>query len=83
MILCMRTNIVLDDELMAEAMRLSAAKTKRAVVEEALRTFVAVKSRDEQRLRYGQQLRRLEKRLAGLKLRQPPSSVLRADRDRQ
>ncbi len=79
----MRTNIVLDDELLAEAMRLSAARSKRAVVEEALRTFVAVKSRDEQRQRYGQQLRRLEKRLAGLKLRQAPSSLLRADRDRR
>ena len=36
----MRTNIVLDDELTAEAMRLTGAKTKREVVELALRELV-------------------------------------------
>jgi Arc/MetJ family transcription regulator len=36
----MRTNIVLDDELVAEAARLSGIKTKRELVHEALRTFV-------------------------------------------
>jgi len=37
----MRTNIVLDDKLMAEAMRVSSAKTKREVVDIALRQLVA------------------------------------------
>ena len=36
----MRTNIDIDDELMAEAMRLSGKGTKRETVEEALRSFV-------------------------------------------
>ena len=36
----MRTNIVIDDELMAEAMRLTGITTKRDVVEEALRVLV-------------------------------------------
>ncbi len=36
----MRTNIVIDDELMAEAMRATGAKTKREVVETALRDLV-------------------------------------------
>lgn len=36
----MRTNIVIDDQLMAEAMAVSGAKTKKEVVEEALRTLV-------------------------------------------
>lgn len=36
----MRTNIELDDELMREALELSGLPTKRAVVEEALRTMV-------------------------------------------
>lgn len=36
----MRTNIVIDDELMAEAMRLTGIQTKREVVEEALRVLV-------------------------------------------
>ena len=36
----MRTNIVIDDELMNEAMRCSGAPTKRATVEEALRLLI-------------------------------------------
>lgn len=41
----MRTNIVLDDELLAEAARLSGIKTKKDLVYEALRVFVASKKR--------------------------------------
>lgn len=41
----MRTNIVLDDELVAEASRLSGIKTKRKLVHEALRQFVDSKKR--------------------------------------
>ena len=36
----MRTNIVLDDELVAEAMKLTGAKTKREVVDLALRELL-------------------------------------------
>lgn len=36
----MRTNIVLDDELVEEAFRHSDAKTKRELVDRALREFV-------------------------------------------
>lgn len=36
----MRTNIEIDDELMAEALRRSGAPTKRAAVEEALRLLI-------------------------------------------
>jgi Arc/MetJ family transcription regulator len=36
----MRTNIDIDDQLMRQAMRSSPAKTKRAVVEEALRLLI-------------------------------------------
>lgn len=39
----MRTNIILDDDLIAEAQRLTGIATKRAVVEEAPR--VLIKSR--------------------------------------
>jgi len=39
-----RTNIVLDDKVLEEAMRLTGLKTKRSVVDEALRTLVRVKS---------------------------------------
>jgi len=39
----MRTNIDIDDRLMREAMRSSGARTKRAVVEAALRLLVETK----------------------------------------
>jgi len=39
----MRTNIVIDDDLMSEAMRLTGLQTKRAVVEHALRTLVRLR----------------------------------------
>lgn len=37
----MRTNIVLDDRLVKQAMRLAKVKTKREAVDRALRDFVA------------------------------------------
>jgi Arc/MetJ family transcription regulator len=39
----MRTNIVIDDELIAEAMRLTGIRTKREVVDTALRTLVRLR----------------------------------------
>jgi Arc/MetJ family transcription regulator len=39
----MRTNIDINDNLMRQAMRSSGARTKRAVVEEALRLLVQTK----------------------------------------
>ncbi|SEJ16924.1 Transcription regulator of the Arc/MetJ class [Sphingomonas sp. OV641] len=38
----MRTNIEIDDELMAEAMKALGTKTKRETVEEALRRYVQI-----------------------------------------
>jgi Arc/MetJ family transcription regulator len=40
----MRTNIEIDDELMARAMKAAGATTKKAVVEEALRLLVQTRS---------------------------------------
>jgi len=40
----MRTNIDIDDELMAEAMRAGQATTKRGIVEEALRLLIQTRS---------------------------------------
>jgi Arc/MetJ family transcription regulator len=40
----LRTNIVLDDELVEEAFRVSRAKTKRELVDEALRELVRSRS---------------------------------------
>ncbi len=41
----MRTNIVLDEELVDEAMRYANLKTKRELVDLALREFVAARRR--------------------------------------
>ena len=51
----MRTNIVIDDELMAEAMRYTGLATKKAVIDEALNTLV--------RLRRQAQIRQLRGKL--------------------
>ena len=50
----LRTNIVIDDRLMAEAMRLSGARTKRQAVEESLRLMVRLKKQERVRVARGQ-----------------------------
>jgi Arc/MetJ family transcription regulator len=49
----MRTNIVIDDDLLASAMQVSGLKTKRAVVETALRTYLQLKAQEEIRSLWG------------------------------
>lgn len=41
MVMCMRTNIEIDDDVMSEAQRLTGARTKRDTVDLALRELVA------------------------------------------
>ena len=43
----MRTNIVIDDELMTQAMRLTGLKTKKEVVEMALKELIQHKRKDK------------------------------------
>jgi Arc/MetJ family transcription regulator len=43
----MRTNIVIDDQLMREALRASGVKTKREAVEMGLRTLVRLSRQGE------------------------------------
>ena len=45
----MRTNIVLDDELVKEAFRHAPVKTKRELIDLALREFVASRKRRDMR----------------------------------
>jgi Arc/MetJ family transcription regulator len=45
----MRTNIVLDDELVEEAFRYAPVRTKRELVDLALREFVAARKRRDMR----------------------------------
>ena len=41
----MRTNIALDDDLIAEAIRVTGIKTKKDVIHEALRLLVSIRKR--------------------------------------
>lgn len=50
----MRTNIVLDDELIDCARALTGLRSKRAVVDEALRTLVRLKEQESIRALRGQ-----------------------------
>jgi Arc/MetJ family transcription regulator len=43
----MRTNIVIDDKLMRETLRLTGLKTKREAVELGLRTVVRLRKQEE------------------------------------
>ena len=52
----MRTNIVIDEQLIAEAMRLSGARTMRQAVEDSLRLMVRLKRQEEIRRRKGRLL---------------------------
>jgi Arc/MetJ family transcription regulator len=49
----MRTNIDIDDALIAEAMAMSGLMTKKAVVEEALRRLVRQKQQEQTLALYG------------------------------
>jgi len=79
----MRTNIVLNDDLVTEAMRYSRAKTKRGLVEEALETFVRVKEDEKRRATYRERLREVQNRTRNLNLGESAADILRADRDRR
>ena len=45
----MRTNVVIDDELMSRALRASGCRTKRAAIESGLRLLVQVNSQKKLR----------------------------------
>ena len=50
----MRTNIILDDKLIERAQKLTGIKTKREVVQEALRTLILLREQAEIRSLRGQ-----------------------------
>ncbi len=50
----MRTNVVLDDELVAKAMQMSQLPTKRAVIEAGLRALIRLQAQEELRSLRGQ-----------------------------
>jgi Arc/MetJ family transcription regulator len=46
-VIYMRTNIVIDDELMANALKMTGLKTKREAVELGLKTLVRLKQQEQ------------------------------------
>lgn len=82
MIRCMRTNIVLNPELLREAQRYSGKTSKTALVEEALRLFVEVRGAEERRRTYRQRVGELQAKLDKLRLRESSLTLLRSDRER-
>ena len=79
----MRTNIHLDDELLARARGYSTTRSKRALVHEALATYVTVKEAAQKRERYAARLAELEKRFPRIRVKTPALEIIRADRERR
>jgi Arc/MetJ family transcription regulator len=77
----MRTNIVLDDELLRRAQKFTSARTKRGVIDEALRTFVDVKEREMLGASLRERLAGLRRQLAGRQLGPTSVELIRRDRD--
>jgi Arc/MetJ family transcription regulator len=78
----MRTNIVLNDDLLREAMKYTRARTKRALVEEALRVLIETRSGERRVRDYRERAEALDRKLERLVLREPPHRILRSDRSR-
>jgi Arc/MetJ family transcription regulator len=77
----MRTNIDLSDDLLAEAQKHSKARSKRALVEEALAAFIAMKAEEQRRTTYKERLDSLRRKTKALRLRSGTREILRKDRD--
>lgn len=80
--MCMRTNIVLNDELIGKAMKYSHAKSKRAVVEEALGVYVAAKQAEAKQASYAERLEQIRRRTAGVRIPESSRDIVRRDRER-
>jgi Arc/MetJ family transcription regulator len=77
----MRTNINLNDQLLAEAQKYSKAKSKRALVEEALAAFIDMKAEERRRRTYKERLEGLRSKTMSVRLRSDTRAILRQDRD--
>lgn len=78
----MRTNIVLNEELIEEAMKYSTAQSKTALIEEALRLFVKARAAERRRESYERRLLLLRQRLGAVATRESAVDLVRKDRER-
>ena len=79
----MRTNIVLDDDLMEEARRYAHARTKKGLIEEALRTFIETRANEERLTTYRAGLSDIRRKTDGLQLGPSARDIIRSDRDKR
>lgn len=77
----MRTNIELDDGLLASAREYSAGRSKRAIVEEALAAFVSMKAEQRRRATYRERLASARVRMACVRTGVDVRDMIREDRD--
>lgn len=82
MLLCMRTNIDLDEDLIREARKYSSAKTKRALVEEALRKFIEVNEYQRRLEKWDKGFQKVRKMTANLRFDESAADIIRRDRNR-
>lgn len=73
---------MLDETLVRQALKHSRSRTKKGLVEEALRSFIRQKETEQRVATYRDRVRTLEIRLGNTSLSESPRSVLRADRNR-
>ena len=81
--MCMRTNIDIDDDLLEQAGKYSAARSKRALVQEALATYVAVKSEERRRMSYRERLQKVRSATGKVRLGSDTRDLIRRDRDKR
>jgi Arc/MetJ family transcription regulator len=77
----MRTNIHLDDDLIEQARQYSMSASKRALVREALQTYVAVKEEEKRRATYSERLQKLREKIKEVPQESDSRDILRSDRD--
>ena len=78
---CMRTNIELDDALLAEAATYTRVRSKKELVREALTVYVATKREERRRQTYRERLLRVRAQTESLRGRDDAHDLIRRDRD--
>jgi Arc/MetJ family transcription regulator len=78
----MRTNVHIDDDLLDEARRLSGVRSKKAVIEQALRVFVESKSAEHRRESYRRRVAAIEEKTRRLRFSNSAVELIRKDRER-
>ena len=77
----MRTNIELDDDLLAEAAKYTSTRSKKGLVQEALSMYVAVKREERRRMTYRERLQKVRAQTGHLRGRGEAHALIRRDRD--